>query len=103
MSCQAKKAPAGLHMTVAMLCLLALAGCSTAPARVEAQRVNVPIPVACTEPVPDRPVMPTETMEPGVAPFVLFRAALAEIDRREAYETKLRVALENCRRPVEAH
>lgn len=97
------KALASLHIAVALLCLLAMAGCSTAPARVEVQQVKVPVPVACAEPVPDRPVMPTEAMEPGVALFVLFRAALAEIDRREAYETKLRVALENCRRPVEAH
>lgn len=80
--------------------VLALCGCASAPARVEFQRVNVPVPVECQEPVPERPVMPTEALEPRVMPFVLLRAALAEIDRREAYEIKLLGALENCRAPI---
>ncbi|GAB2472298.1 hypothetical protein GCM10027082_24770 [Comamonas humi] len=83
-----------------VLLALALVGCATAPARVETQRVNVPVPVACDEPVPERPAMPTEALEPRVMPFVLLRAALAEIDRREAYEIRLRTALENCIRPL---
>ena len=61
---------------------------------------KVPVPVECREPEPARPVMPTETLEPGALPFVLLRAALAEIDRREAYEDKLRAALAVCTAPV---
>lgn len=64
------------------------------------QKISVPLPVACTEAVPDRPVMPTESLVPGVEPFVLTRAALAEIDRREAYEIKMRAALVACTAPV---
>lgn len=85
-------------------CLLAgaallLTACASAP-RIELQRVNVPVPVECREPVPERPAMPTEALAPGVEPFVLMRAALAEIDRREGYELRLRAALEICTQPV---
>ena len=48
-----------------------LAGCAWQK-HVEIQRVKVPVPVECREPVPDRPVMPTEALAPGVALFELF-------------------------------
>ncbi len=73
-----------------------LAGCGT-----QIQQVNVPVPVECRETVPGRPVMPTESLAPGVDPFVLTRAALAEIDRREGYEVKLLAALLACTAPLE--
>lgn len=72
--------------------LLALTGCA-APARVQ---TLVPVPVECRETVPDRPAMPTEVLLPGASPWVLMRAALAEIDRREGYELQLRAALVAC-------
>lgn len=80
-----------------LLCVLALAGCASAP-RVETQTVKVPVPVACREPTPDRPSMPTEALAEDADPFELLRASLAEIDRREGYEVKLAAALENCKR-----
>lgn len=73
-----------------------LAGCGT----VRTQRVSVPVPVACLEAEPARPVMPTQALAPGAAPFVLLRAALAEIDRREGYETELVTALRACTAPL---
>lgn len=76
------------------VCLL-LAGC---PAT--STLVKVPVPVECKEPVPDRPVMPTESLRPGVDPWTLQRAALSEIDRREAYEIKLRAGLVACTQPL---
>lgn len=87
------------RLSLIALVALLLAGCASAP-RVELQRVNVPVPVECQEPIPDRPVMPTEALAPGVEPFVLMRAALAEIDRREGYELRLRTALEACTAPI---
>lgn len=81
-----------------LLCVLALAGCASAP-RVEIQTVKVPVPVECREPTPDRPIMPTEALVEDADPFDLLRASLAEIDRREGYEVKLVAALENCKRP----
>lgn len=82
--------------------LLALAGCQTAPARIELQRVNVPVPVACDEPVPERPAMPTEQLRPGATVDQFTQAAKAEIERREAYEIKLIAALANCRHPIKS-
>jgi hypothetical protein len=74
------------------------AGCAGTP---QYTRVNVPVPVVCDEKVPDRPAMPTEVLAPGIAPWVLLRAALAEIDRREGYELRIRAALEACTAPIE--
>jgi hypothetical protein len=75
---------------------LALAGCGTT----QYTQVRVPVPVECKEQVPDRPAMPTEALHPGTPPWVLQRAALAEIDRREGYELQLRAALVACTAPV---
>lgn len=80
--------------------LLALAGCQTPPARIELQRVNVPVPVACDEPVPERPAMPTEQLRPGATVDQFTQAAQAEIERREGYEVRLLAALMACTRPV---
>ena len=75
---------------------LALADCGTT----QYTQVRVPVPVECKEQVPDRPAMPTEALHPGTPPWVLQRAALAEIDRREGYELQLRAALVACTAPV---
>ncbi len=78
-----------------------LAGCA-GQKQLEIQQVNVPVPVECREREPERPVMPTEALAPGVALFELVQSALAEIDRREAYEVRLRAALLICTAPVAA-
>jgi len=78
-----------------------LSGCETAP-RVEIQRVNVAVPVECKEPIPDRPVMPTEALRPGATVDQFTQAAQAEIERREGYEGLLRTALAACTSPVDA-
>lgn len=76
-----------------------LAGCGST----KYVQTKVPIPVECKEQVPERPAMPTETLLPGAAPFVLMRAALAEIDRREGYEVLMRAALVACTSPINPH
>lgn len=88
-----------MRAAVLLLGLLALAGCASSPA--PAARVLVPMPVECREPVPDRPAMPTELLLPGAHPWVVMRAALAEIDRREGYEVQLRAALVACTAPLD--
>ena len=80
----------------------ALAGCATTT-HVEIQRVNVPVPVECKEPVPARPVMPTEGLATTATLDQFAQAAMAEIERREGYEVELRTALENCRKPINPH
>lgn len=84
----------------ALIATAMLAGCASTP-RVEVQRINVPVPVECKEPVPERPVMPTEALRPGASVDDYTRASQAEIERREGYEGQLRTALDNCRKPVE--
>lgn len=79
---------------------LLLTGCGTAP-HVEIQRVAVPVPVECREPVPARPVMPTESLGAATTLDQFAQAAMAEIERREGYEVELRTALENCRKPID--
>lgn len=76
---------------------LLLSACSTTPVLTT---IKVPIPVACQEKVPDRPIMPTEgfTEKPALDQYV--RAARAEIERRQGYETQLRTALEVCTAPI---
>lgn len=76
-----------------------LAGCATRN-HVEIQRVNVPVPVECKEPVPVRPVMPTEGLASSATLDQFAQAAMAEIERREGYEGELLAALENCRKPI---
>lgn len=77
---------------------LLLSACSTTPVLTT---VKVPVPVACQEKVPDRPVMPTEefTAKPALDQYV--RAARAELERREGYETQLLTALEACTAPIQ--
>ncbi|ABM32318.1 hypothetical protein QRO11_15240 [Paracidovorax citrulli] len=87
-------------MRAAVLILAALlAGCAGAP-RVEIQRVNVSVPVECQEPVPARPVMPTDALRAGATVDDFTKAAQAEIERREGYEGELLTALEACRAPI---
>ena len=71
-------------------------GCATN--RPELRTVAVEVPVPCTVAMPARPDMPTERLEVGAPLQAAAAAALAEIDRREAYERQLVAALEECRR-----
>ncbi len=84
---------------VAMVALAAIAGCAAPLPTI--QPVKVPVPVECQEPVPDRPVMPTEqfAQKPPLDAFV--QAAQAEIERREGYEQQLRTALAACTAPID--
>lgn len=75
-------------------------GCATRN-HLEIQRVNVAVPVECKEPIPDRPVMPTEALRPGADVDQFAQAAMAEIERREGYEGQLVAALVICTRAVQ--
>ena len=81
------------------LMLALLAGCAAKPV-VQLQQVKVSVPVACSEPVPERPVMPTESLLPPVDLDAFARAAMAEIERREGYEQQLLSGLRACTAPV---
>ena len=85
-------------MRVLFLPLL-LAGCAAQPV-VQVQQVKVPMPVACQEPISDRPVMPTEALVPPVGLDSFAQAAMAEIERREGYERQLLAGLRACTAPI---
>lgn len=82
------------------LCTVLLTACGHNPPQVIIEYVNIPVPVECKEPVPTRPVMPTESLSPGVDLDTFSKSVMAEIERRDGYETELLTALENCRKPI---
>ena len=73
-----------------------LVGCATP--RTVTVPVNVPVSIPCTANVPDKPVMPTEALDPKDPQF-LFKfvgAAAAEIELRIGYEARLLAELKSC-------
>ena len=80
--------------------VLMMTGCAQSPPRVEIQRVNIAVPVACNEPEPERPNMPTEHLAGDADVDTFVRSAIAEIERREGYELQLQQALHNCKQPL---
>lgn len=88
-------------LSAALAAAVLLAGCGAAPpARVEIQQVKVAVPVPCDEAEPERPNMSTEHLPAGADVDMYVQASGAEIERREGYETELRAALANCKRPL---
>lgn len=84
--------------TVIMMAAIAvmLFGCAaTLPAV-----VKVPVPVACKETEPVRPIMPTDVLLPGAGLDRFVQASAAEIERREGYELELVTALRACIAPI---
>ena len=86
------------HSLIPLIALL-LAGCAAQPV-VQVRQVKVPVPVACQEPIPERPVMPTEALQAPVTLDAFSQAAMAEIERREGYEQQLLAGLRACAAPT---
>lgn len=78
---------------------VALSGCASLGG---AFAVKVPVPVECREKMPTRPVMPTDSLQPGGSLFASTVRMQAEIGLREAYEGELRAALAACIAPITA-
>lgn len=87
-------------ISAALAAGLLMSGCGNAPPVAKVQTVKVAIPVACQEPEPDRPVMPTDQLPDGAGVDAYVQAAAAEIERREGYEIQLVAALRNCKQPL---
>lgn len=90
-----------MKCAIALIAVCALSACATRGNHVEIQRINVAVPVECKEPIPARPVMPTEALRPGVTVDQFAQAAMAEIERRDGYEVQLVAALEVCTKPID--
>ena len=82
---------------IALAAVLLAAGCATPVPDVVT--VRVPYEVPCTVAEPTRPRMDTDHLSITAKVDVQNRAMRAEIDRREAYENQLRVALRACTAP----
>ena len=82
------------HIGILALICFVLAGCGAT-----VQTVKVPITGPCQAAEPVRPVMPTESLKPGVKLDDFAKASMAEIERREGYEGKLVAALRSCITP----
>ena len=80
-----------------LLPALLLTGCATTTSNTI---TKVPVPVECREPIPPRPAMDTETLDPAAPVDVQARAMRAEIEEREGYEVKLVAALKVCTAPI---
>lgn len=78
--------------------LLSLSGCASSSVPVaRPMLVEVPVAVPCSAPVVDHPIWPLGDLPSQSTIYDQARLALAEIELREAYETKLRAAIESCR------
>lgn len=89
-------------ISAALAAVLLMAGCTSSPPKVGIQQVKVAVPVACQEPEPSRPVMPTEHLAADVDVDAYVQAAAAEIERREGFEIELVQALRNCKASLSA-
>lgn len=87
-------------ISAALAAVLLMPGCGASPPKVDIQTVKVAMPVACKEPEPSRPVIPTEHLAGDADMDMYVQAAAAEIQRREGYEDLLVTALRNCKRPL---
>ena len=89
-----------VHVALILLVVWLLTGCATAPEPARVLRVNVPIPVACQEPVPAKPVLPVDSLPASADLDRFVQAAIATIERLTGYSGQLETALDNCRAPI---
>jgi hypothetical protein len=78
--------------------MLGLSGCATPVVQTREVEVKVPIIQKCVFPTIEKPQWVTRSVDPK-DPRVLIRggrAALAELDQREAYIQQLEAAIEAC-------
>ena len=81
-------------MLRAALCMAAAAILIAGCAAQTPQRVAVPVP--CKVDMPQRPTMPTESLDTDTSLDDFVAACAAEIERREGYETLLRATIAGC-------
>lgn len=85
---------------IGTIILLAAAAAMLMGCNATMTQIKVPVPVECKEKEPERPIMPTDRLLPGAPLDDKAKAAIAEIERREAYEIKLVAALRACIAPI---
>lgn len=86
---------------IGTIIVLAAAGAMLMGCKATMTQIKVPVPVACQETEPVRPIMPTDSLMPGASLDKAQAAQQAEIARREAYELQLVTALRACIAPIQ--
>lgn len=78
--------------------LILLTGCATQEqVRYETVRVEVPIPVVCKTPDPEKPQYNFDKLKPEDTIHDKVKALLADRLLKEAYEKELEAALKSCK------
>jgi hypothetical protein len=82
-----------------MAMLVALAGCAAPAPQVVTRTVTVEVPVGvpCRAPQIERPVWPLDVLPTDANDYEFARAALTEIEMRNAYEARLEGAVAGCK------
>ena len=84
----------------ALLLVLLLAGCGTAPIPqpdiVRTVEVRVPVGIPCKVVLPPVPLWELDRISPDAPLFELVRAAVIELKQRQQYEALLRAVAESC-------
>jgi len=80
-----------------MLALLAVVMLTACTPSLVVKEVKVPVPVPCRIVSPEKPVYPLQEAKKDEANiFNITQKALAEIELRQGYETKLEAAITEC-------
>ena len=81
---------------VAVIAVLSLGGCETAPPIVETVIVEKPVPVPCKIPPIERPPFAVNRVSPADDMVTINRALRAEIEQRRGYELRLEAGVKAC-------
>lgn len=81
---------------VAIILVMSLSGCETAPPVVETVIVEKPVPVPCKIPPIARPPFEVDRASPADDMVTLNRALRAEIEQRRGYEKVLEAGVKAC-------
>lgn len=91
-------------LLLGLIALLALAGCA-GPTVVQTREVEVKVPVIqrCVFPAIEKPQWSMDRIDPKGARILIVggRAALSELDQREAYIQQLEAAIDACRKALQ--
>ena len=85
-----------MRKLILLLLLSSLAGCADKGLIKPDNIVYVPQPVPCKITKPEKPTLPLDQAKKEDSALDKVKAALAEIERRIGYETKLEAAIEEC-------
>lgn len=85
------------HAAIALSLLLPLSACGSGPIPLKPFQVDVRVPVPCHQEIPPAPAWMMTAMAPDSDIADQVKAALIEINQREAYEDDLKAQILACK------